>query len=159
MPSFTYNPGPDDPEVIRTLGHTFTEGESVEFPDDHPNVAKLRGNRFFSEAGQGNEQGPAFDERQAQANLAAEKKIDGRTKEAREARQKAAQAAAEAERLERQADSSRRSLGSLSPAELRAMEQQRGLSGDDGAPVPGEPGWRDPNGDQSADQSQGNQTR
>lgn len=149
MPSFTYNPGPDDPEVIRTLGHTFTAGESVEFPDDHPNVHKLRGNRFFSEEGQGNEQGPAFDERQAKANLAAVKKIDGRSKEARDARQKAAEAAATAERLERQEQSSRRALGNLSPSERAAMDraraQQEGVAENDGDPVPGEPGWRDPN--------------
>lgn len=142
MPSFIYNPGPDEPEIIRTLGHTFTAGEPVELPDDHPAVQKLRGNRFFSEEGQGEEKAPAFDERQAKANIAAEKKIDGRTKEAREARAKAEEAVRDAEARERSLDASRRSMGSLSDAERRAMDQVRGTQGDDGEPVPGESGWR-----------------
>lgn len=139
--SFTYNPGPGDPEIIRTLNHTFVAGEAVEFPEDHPNVAKLRGNRFFSEEGRGEEKAPAFDERQAKTNISAEKKIDGRTREAREARQKAEEAVRDAEARERSLDMSRRSMGSLSDAERRAMDQIRGTQGDDGEPVPGEPGW------------------
>lgn len=126
MPSFTYNPPPGEPQVIRTLGRTITAGEAFEIADDDPLLTKFRGNPQFEGEG-----GPEddFAKQQAEANAKARDELQDKRKELTEARQEAAGKLAEVDAEERSLALSERALGTLSPAEQRAMEQLRGIGG------------------------------
>jgi hypothetical protein len=142
MPTFKYNPtSPDDPDIIRTHNRTFAKGETFELADDDPLARKLRGHPQFAEEGAEEQRGPQVDQRQAEINAQARDQIDRGRKETGEARQKAQEALAQAEADERRLAANERALGTLSPAEVRAMDQVRGVRGEDGPPVPGEPGY------------------
>src|SRR6478609_7297220 len=129
MPSFRYNPTADEPDVIRTQGRTFTKGEAFDLDDNDPLVRKFRGHPQFEEKGAKAEE---VNKQQAEANA--------------KAREKAQAALAKAEADERRIVLTERALGELSPAEQRAMEQVRGVKGEDGPPVPGEQGYRQDDG-------------
>jgi hypothetical protein len=138
MPSFRYNPSADEPDVIRTQGRTFTKGEAFELGDDDPLVRKFRGHPQFEEKGAKAEE---VNKQQAEANAKVRDRIEGDRKKVGEARAKAQEALSKAEADERRLQANEKALSSLSPAEQRAMEQIKGVQGDDGEPVPGEPGY------------------
>ena len=140
MPSFRYNPSPDEPDVIRTQGRTFTKGEAFDINDDDPLLRKFRGHPMFEEKGSKGSPEEANKE-QAQQNAKAFDKIEGDKKKVTEARAKAQEALSKAEADERRIQQNERAMGTLSPAEQRAMEQVRGVRGEDGPPVPGEQGY------------------
>ena len=140
MPSFRYNPSPDEPDVIRTLGRTFTKGEAFDIDDNDPLMRKFRGHPMFEEKG-GKGSPEEANKQQAQQNAKAIDKIEGDKKKVGEARAKAQEALAKAEADERRIEMNERAMGTLSPSEQRAMEQVRGTRGEDGPPVPGEPGY------------------
>jgi hypothetical protein len=141
MPTFRYNPGPDEPEVIRTQGRTVKAGEPFELPDDDPMVRKFRGHPQFQERGAEDDR-ESFDQQQAQLNADARDQLADNRKKVGEARSRAQQELAKAEADERRLALSERAMGSLSPAEIRAMEQVRGVAGEEPPPVPGEPGYQ-----------------
>jgi len=143
MPSFRYNPTADEPDVIRTQGRTFTKGEAFDLDDNDPLVRKFRGHPQFEEKGAKAEE---VNKQQAEANAKARDKVDSERKTVSEAREKAQAALAKAEADERRIVLTERALGELSPAEQRAMEQVRGVKGEDGPPVPGEQGYRQDDG-------------
>lgn len=126
MTRITYSPAPGEPEVTKTLGRTWLAGEAVEIEDGDPILGKLRGNPYFVE-GDGETKTAEHDERVAKTEIELEKRIDGRTKEAREARAKAAVAEAEAAEKERQAAALESARGARSDAEERAIARQRSL--------------------------------
>lgn len=127
MPSFTYNPGPGDPEVIRTLGRTFIAGEPVDIEDENDPVArKLAGHPHFQRDGQ-DRPSTEPDENTVRAEADLEQKIDGRTKAAREAKQRALEAHAEAEAAQLDADNLARARVGRTAAEQRALDREASL--------------------------------
>jgi hypothetical protein len=140
MPTFRYNPSPEEPEVIRTQNRTFQAGESFDLNDDDPLVRKFRGHPQFEERDA--ETTESVDRQQAELNAKARDNLEGKRREVTESRNKAREALARAEADERRIALSERAMGTLSPAEQRAMEQVRGVAGEEGDPVPGEPGYR-----------------
>lgn len=125
MPSFVYNPGPDDPEVIRTHNRTFKAGESFDVDEKDPLFAKYQGHPQF----QGEEAGNKVAEtnrQQAELNASVRRELTEKRRETTDARTKAREALAKAEADERNIGLSERALGTLSPAEQRAMDQVSG---------------------------------
>lgn len=122
MASFTYSPPAGENEVVRTLGRTFVAGEAIDFADDDPIAAKLRGNPHFSEGGK--ERSESVEKATLDAELNLEKKIDGRTKAAREARRQADEATAKAAEEERQEAALAAARAGRSDAVNRAVRYQ-----------------------------------
>jgi hypothetical protein len=157
MPSFKYNPSPEEPDVIRTQNRTFTRGEAFDIEDNDPLLRKLRGHPMFEERG-AKGSGPEVNRQQAEQNAKAVDRIEGERKTVGEARAKAQEALARAEADERRIQQNERAMNTLSPSEQRAMEQVRGVRGEDGPPVPGEPGYGQQAGEVRDDVSGGGVT-
>jgi hypothetical protein len=129
MPTFSYNPGPDDPEFIRTHNRTFKAGESFEVADDDPLCRKFRGHPQFNEEGATPQE--ETNQEQAKLNADARTSIARNRREVGRRRSEAQAELARAEAEERRLTGSERALGELSPAEIRAMEQVQGETGSD----------------------------